>query len=530
MTMARTDRAIPSVNRWIGILALLFAVALTPGRGWGAEDEGEPIPWPRYMVLTFPAYTAPGESLMGYFTLPEAGGGDMERGPELPDNSILTFGDSWTGIHGLFLAGCCVILKDGQPAWVAPDRDTALALLERRLADPEASPSNGFHVTRTGPGRVASEAVKTRNTTTGHPDYRPVTVLERRRSTLDALTDGPGFRMASTNDDEVTYRETGAHWFTRPMTNGRFDIRLRAVAREPVQGQDVWRYKIEARVDGRSAYVNGATLDYNIGHNQRSVGPNPRGGIWLETFKTVTETVYFLGYAIPDGADEGAPWFQGAHLTVDAAHDDGVRRDVERLDEQAATIAGSIKARKYDLAARQIASIKASLADLSAEGVAWRWHAYPTQGGVDRYQGAMAATETLLQTYVEVFRQKQAIETRLNELRGKLTCTVFTGMVSNALSWTNVIPTDPFAGLAGYSQFTGVLALTKTLLDWKAQAEADAACLAEQFETLRALERLQADLQAYFDRLFAARKEALRTIAETDDKRALDLHAMLTDA
>ena len=314
------------------------------------------------------------------------------------------------------------------------------------------------------------------------------------------------------------------------MLNGTLDIRLRAVAREPVQGRDDWRYKIEARVDGRSAYVNVATLDYNVGPNQRNLGPNGRGGIWLEEFESVSRTVYFLGYAIPDGPDDGAPWFQGAHLAVDAEHDDGVRRDVERLDDQAATIAASIKARKYDLAARQIASVKASLADLSADGVAWRWHAPPTQAGVDRYQGAMAAAETLKQTYVEVFRQKLAIEARLNELRGELTCTVFAGMLSNALSWTNVIPTDPFAGLAGYSQFTGVLALPKTLLDWKAQAEADAACLAEQFETLRALERLQADLQAYVDRLVAARKEALRTIAKTNDKRALDLHAMLDGA
>lgn len=75
-----------------------------------------------------------------------------------------------------------------------------------------------------------------------------------------------------------------------------------------------------------------------------------------------------------------------------------------------------------------------------------------------------------------------------------------------------------------------MLSLPKTLLDWTLQAEAGAACLSAQFVALRALERLQADLRAYVDSLVAAGKEALRTIAETDDKRALDLHAMLTES
>ena len=81
MSMIQTERAGPFVARWIGALALLFAVALTPGRGQGAEDEDEPIPWPRHMVLTFPAYTAPGESILAYFTLPEAGGGAWNGAP-----------------------------------------------------------------------------------------------------------------------------------------------------------------------------------------------------------------------------------------------------------------------------------------------------------------------------------------------------------------------------------------------------------------------------------------------------------------
>jgi hypothetical protein len=48
----------PRVGRWLGAFGLLAALVLYPGVGLSAEPDAETLPWPRHMVLAFPAYVA----------------------------------------------------------------------------------------------------------------------------------------------------------------------------------------------------------------------------------------------------------------------------------------------------------------------------------------------------------------------------------------------------------------------------------------------------------------------------------------
>ncbi|SDD94478.1 hypothetical protein [Rhodospira trueperi] len=514
----------------IAVLALLsLGVALAPGAGHAdpaASGGAETVPWPRLMGLAETPYNEAGEGLYAMMGM----GGD---GPDLPGDSTLAFGSRRLPLAGwgrISFAGTHLTLVDGRPVWAADGLEAALSVPVSGPYDVGMGTAPGLTVARDDRGRVVATLEEASDSTTGHPDNRPLAVVDRQESVFESLADGPGFRLVSRYDMDRTYADTGVAMPTRPMKSATLDVALRAVAREPVAGTDRWRYKVEADVTGVVATVNRYAPDYDLSSldTYRILERRPDGAMIIETRGEVSETVYFLGHGVPGGADDGAAWFAGAYLTVADRHDDRVRGDLERLDEQAAAIAASIAAHDFDLAGRQVDSLRASLAELTTAGVAWRWHTVPTQAGMDRYDALVAATETTKETYLEATERKAAVSARLAELRDTFSANVFKGMIRSTVEWMNTIPTDPFSGLAGYSQFTDVLALPNSVLGWAAQAEEDAAVLSSQIGAIRTLERLEAELQAYVDDVVAARREVFDVIRDREEKRVIELHQRLT--
>ncbi|MGC9418627.1 MAG: hypothetical protein ACP5EN_06590 [Rhodovulum sp.] len=236
---------------------------------------------------------------------------------------------------------------------------------------------------------------------------------------------------------------------------------------------------------------------------------------------SMDRTGYFVGVA-PAGE---AP--AGAYLAADGAPDFHAETLVEDINRFAAALEGTIARHDFDLAARQVASLNAYLADLDAEGVAWHWTRRPTAAGVARYNALMQGTETYRLAHLDTQARLNDVRGQLEILRTNFSGNVVKSMLKSTINWLDMVPTDPLSGLAGYSDIAGALLLPRTLKGWKETAESDSAMLASQVTAIRRFETLEQALAQRLDEITEARRALFQRIRDNDEARVVDLDAAL---
>ena len=235
----------------------------------------------------------------------------------------------------------------------------------------------------------------------------------------------------------------------------------------------------------------------------------------------MTRTKYAI--ALPLGEASGQASYVMAG-DVDGFHDESRLEDINRF---AAILEDSIARHDFDLAAQQVKSLNAALADLEAEGVTWHWARRPTAEGVARYNELMEATELYRLAHLETQARVNEVRQQLLVLRSNFSGNIVKSMLKSTINWMNVVPTDPISGLAGYSDIAGALLLPQSLQGWKETAETDASILASQASAIRHFEALETALAQRLDAITDARGALFDRIRENDEQRVLDLDAAL---
>ncbi|MBZ8132437.1 hypothetical protein [Afifella sp. IM 167] len=203
------------------------------------------------------------------------------------------------------------------------------------------------------------------------------------------------------------------------------------------------------------------------------------------------------------------------------------REGLDRANRFAAAIEESVMAQNYDLAERQIGQLKAHLADMRSEGIAWSWVRLPTEAGVERYETLAHATDLYKSAYMETQARLVDVQRQLLVLRTGFSANVVKTMLRSTVDWLDVVPSDPLSALADYSDIAGAISLTQTLKAWKENAERDASLLTSQVNAIRQFEALEAELGARVDEIVAARRALFERIEQIGERRALELHAAL---
>ncbi|RFP89757.1 hypothetical protein DZK27_04635 [Rhodobacteraceae bacterium 63075] len=243
-------------------------------------------------------------------------------------------------------------------------------------------------------------------------------------------------------------------------------------------------------------------------------------------FKQVEETPFSVtryAVAIPlEGAASA-----GAYITasgVDGFHAESLLEDINRF---AASLEQSIARHEFDLAARQVESLNAYLADLEAAGARWQWTRRPTAAGVTRYNELMEAIELYRLAHLDTQARVNDVRQQLLVLRTNFSGNIVKSMLKSTINWMNVVPTDPVSGLAGYSDIAGALLLPQSLQSWKETADSDASILASQARAIRHFEALEVALAERLVDLTEARGDLFERIENNEEARALELDAAL---
>lgn len=227
--------------------------------------------------------------------------------------------------------------------------------------------------------------------------------------------------------------------------------------------------------------------------------------------------------AIPlDGAASA-----GAYVTasgVDGFHAEALLEDINRF---AASLEQSIARHEFDLAARQVESLNAYLADLEAAGARWSWVRRPTAAGVTRYNDLMEAIELYRLANLDTQARVNDVRQQLLVLRSNFSGNIVKSMLKSTINWMNVVPTDPVSGLAGYSDIAGALLLPQSMQSWKETADSDASILASQARAIRHFEALEVALAKRLVDLTEASRALFERVRENDEARALELDAAL---
>lgn len=231
--------------------------------------------------------------------------------------------------------------------------------------------------------------------------------------------------------------------------------------------------------------------------------------------------VYAVGIPLSEAVATGAYVFA---RDVDGFHDESRLEDINRF---AAILEESIARHDFDLAAQQVKSLNASLADLETGGMNWHWARRPTAEGVARYNELMEATELYRLAHLETQARVNEVRQQLLVLRSNFSGNIVKSMLKSAINWMNVVPTDPISGLAGYSDIAGALLLPQSLQGWKETSETDASILASQVSAIRHFEALETALAQRLDAITDARRALFDRIRENDEQRVLELDAAL---
>jgi len=252
--------------------------------------------------------------------------------------------------------------------------------------------------------------------------------------------------------------------------------------------------------------------------------------------KMYEATVYMVAVA-PPSDDAG-----GGYIATRGALDFNTTQLVDNINRFAAAIEDTLKEKtvegkplsdktlqppKFALAAKQIESLNANLADLEAKGIDWHWVKRPTTAGVLRYDALIEATEVYKLTHIDTQARLNDVRQQLEFLRTNFSANVVKSMLKSTINWLNVVPTDPISGLAGYSDIAGALLMPLTLQDWKTTTTSDTAILANQASAIRQFEALEIALEQRLADIVTARRALFERIRERDEARILELDAAL---
>ncbi|WP_319531448.1 hypothetical protein [uncultured Cohaesibacter sp.] len=182
-------------------------------------------------------------------------------------------------------------------------------------------------------------------------------------------------------------------------------------------------------------------------------------------------------------------WYQNAYFTARGEKDTKLEWALDRLSGQMDSLSGSLMNGKLDLASSQWASIKASLMDLKAD-LARKSETQvslvgsPARKAIEHFEKYEKLSQGYVKLHKTALSQNDWFNQHILDLKLNFMNNVMKVMATSFISWTNVIPTDLYAGIEGYSMQTSLFALPRTLASWQEQASKDASILKDQKRTI----------------------------------------------
>lgn len=237
-----------------------------------------------------------------------------------------------------------------------------------------------------------------------------------------------------------------------------------------------------------------------------------------------------LDYWIPLPA-EG--WFNSRYILASGTETFRLRNALERLDRYMVEAGHNLANGKFDLARRQLDTVRAEIEDLhrtveegkGATGIAFR--GLPSDDAMLRRAWLQFMMDKWKQEYLIVNDALAQAQTELADLSNVLSANVFKSILKNYISWSNSIPTDVVSGLAGYATVTGVADLPRGFVGWVEEGGRDAAILNDQFRKKRALEELARHCEAKREAIVAERRKVADQLKEIDRSPLIGLDRAL---
>ncbi|MFZ7125655.1 MAG: hypothetical protein ACOWWM_05815, partial [Desulfobacterales bacterium] len=226
-----------------------------------------------------------------------------------------------------------------------------------------------------------------------------------------------------------------------------------------------------------------------------------------------------LEYWIPLPA---AGWFNSRYLLASGAETFRLRGALERLDRYMTEAGDNLLTGKYDLARRQLDTVRAEIEALrravnEAKGATKiTFRGLPSDDAMLRRIRLQFMMGKWKEAYTIVNEALAQVQTELADLRNVLSANVFKSIIKNYISWSNSIPTDVVSGIAGYSAVTGVADLPRGFLGWYEEGRKDAGILNDQFRKKRALEALEQYYEAKREEIIVERQEVADLLKEIE--------------
>lgn len=215
-------------------------------------------------------------------------------------------------------------------------------------------------------------------------------------------------------------------------------------------------------------------------------------------------------------------WFDSRYILASGAESFRLRSALERLDRYMVEAGGNLLNGQYDLARRQLDTVRVEIEDLhqavgkggGATKITFR--GLPSDDAMLRRMWLQYMMAKWKEEYGIVNEALARAQTELANLSNVLAANVFKSIIKNYISWSNSIPTDVVSGLAGYSTLTGVADLPRGFLGWVEEGSKDAGILNDQFRKKRALEELARHCEAKREKIIAERRKV------ADQLKAID--------
>ena len=226
-----------------------------------------------------------------------------------------------------------------------------------------------------------------------------------------------------------------------------------------------------------------------------------------------------LDYWIPLPA-EG--WFDSRYILASGVETFRLRNALERLDRYMVEVGDNLLNGKYDLARRQIATVRAEIEDLhrtvdegqGATQITFR--GLPSDDAMLRRLWLQFMMGKWKEEYVITNDALAKAQGELADLSNVLSANVFKSILKNYISWSNSIPTDVVSGLSGYSTLTGLADLPRGFTGWVEEGSKDAGILNDQFRKKRALEELAGHCEAKREAIIAERRKVADLLKKID--------------
>ncbi len=229
-------------------------------------------------------------------------------------------------------------------------------------------------------------------------------------------------------------------------------------------------------------------------------------------------------------ADEQTFWYVCPYFRAGGTRDTEIEWQLERLERYFGLAEQSVERGRLELADRQLQTIvtvtkdlRKALAQGDQEGSVEILR-LPTSRPLARVRRMEIAFDELQSLHLQAVENCTRIQKTLQEVRETFSGNVVRELLKSAITWTNMLPTDPVDGLAGYSLNTSLFNLPRTLVSWQETAVTDAAVLADQVQTIRRLELLETAWAKVRDNTTTECRRIAEHLREHHAKEVLQLH------